>query len=80
MYTYVTDLSGNSRFLPLPPPSEDEIARVLSGAARRIHRILEVRADVDDEDALSQDEPLLAHLTAASLRTRIATGSHIGER
>ncbi len=80
MYTDVTDLAENPRFLPLPPPSEDEVARVLSGTARRIHRLLEVRADGDDDDALTRDEPLLAHLTAASLRTRIATGCHLGER
>ena len=79
VYTYVTDLTESPRFLPLPPPSEDEVARVLSGTARRIHRLLEARVDGDD-DALARDEPLLAHLTAASLRTRIATGCEQGER
>ena len=80
VYTYVTDLTENPRFLPLPPPSDDEVARVLSGTARRIHRLLEARADSDDDDALAREEPLLAHLTAASLRTRVATGCHLGER
>ena len=80
LYTYVTDLAENPRFLPLPPPSEDEVARVLSGTARRIHRLLEARADGGDDEAFARDEPLLAHLTAASLRTRIATGCHVGER
>jgi hypothetical protein len=78
VYTYAPDGAGNPRFLPLPPPSEDEVARVLSGTARRIHRLLEVRADNDD--ALARDEPLLAHLAAASLRTRIATDCQRGER
>ncbi len=67
------------RFLPLPPPSSHEVARVLAGTARRITRLLESRADGDD-DALARDEPLLATLATASLRTRIATGPHAGER
>jgi hypothetical protein len=67
------------RFLPLPPPSHHEVARVLAGTARRITRLLESRAD-GDEDALARDEPLLATLATASLRTRIATGPHAGER
>jgi hypothetical protein len=79
-YTYAPDVAENPRFLPLPPPSEDEVARVLSGTARRIHRLLEARADGGDDEAFARDEPLLAHLTAASLRTRIATGCHVGER
>jgi hypothetical protein len=80
VYTYATDLTQNPRFLPLPPASEDEVARVLAGTARRIHRLLETRADGDDDDAFARDEPLLALLTAASLRTRIATGQQRGER
>jgi hypothetical protein len=80
VYTYVTDLTENPRFLPLPPPSEDEVARVLAGTARRIHRLLEARADGDEDEVFAREEPLLAHLTAASLRTRIATGCHLGER
>jgi hypothetical protein len=66
VYTYVTDLTESPRFLPLPPPSDDEVARVLSGTARRIHRLLEARAASDDDDAFAREEPLLAHLTAAS--------------
>jgi hypothetical protein len=79
VYTYAPDVAENPRFLPLPPPSEDDVARVLSGTARRIHRLLEDDADGDD-DALTRDDPLLAHLTAASLRTRIATGPQQDER
>ena len=57
VYTYATDLTESPRFLPLSPPSEDEVARVFAGTARRIHRLLEARANSDD--ALAQDEPLL---------------------
>ncbi len=67
------------RFLLLPPPSADEVARVLAGTARRIARLLASRTE-DDDDRIARDEPLLATLAAASLRTRIASGPHAGER
>ncbi len=68
-----------THFLPLPPPSPREVARVLAGTARRITRVLAPRAEGDD-DGFARDEPLLATLASASLRTRIATGPHAGER
>lgn len=67
-------------FVPLPPPETEDIARVLAGTARRILRILERRGLDSDEDALASDDPLLALLTAASIRSRIATGPEAGER
>ncbi|HIF23323.1 MAG TPA: hypothetical protein EYQ27_15815 [Gemmatimonadetes bacterium] len=78
VYTYTLGQGQAPRFLPLPPPSAHEVARVLAGTARRIQRLLEARAE-DDADALARDEPLMALLAAASLRTRIATGAHRGE-
>ena len=70
---------GPTRFVPLPPPTNHEVARVLAGTVRRITRLLESRAEGDD-DALARDEPLLSTLASASLRARIATGPHAGER
>ena len=67
------------RFLPLPPPDDDAVARVLAGTARRLQRIVAKRA-AEDEDALARDEPLLAVLAAASLRGRSASGPNAGER
>jgi len=78
VYAYAVGQGQPARFLPLPPPEADEVARVLAGTARRIQRLLEARAG-DDADALARDEPLLALLAAASLRTRIATGPQRGE-
>jgi len=49
------------RFLPLPPPDDDAVARVLAGTARRLQRLAVERAG-EDEDALARDEPLLAVL------------------
>ena len=68
-----------NRFLPLPAPGVDEVARVLAGTARRIARLVASRAEGDD-DALARDEPLLATLAAASLRSRVATGPGAGQR
>jgi hypothetical protein len=78
VYVYSHDHGRRARFLPLPAPQPDEVGRVLAGAARRIQRVIEAR-HADDEDALARDEPLLALLAAASLRTRIATDTHRGE-
>ncbi len=77
-YTHAVGRGQPTRFLPLPPPEADDVARVLAGVARRIERVIEARAG-DDVDALARDEPLLALLAGASLRTRIASGPHRGE-
>jgi len=66
-------------FVPLPPPETEDVGRVLAGTARRILRVLERRGLDPDEDSLASDDPLLAMLTAASIRSRIATGPEAGE-
>jgi len=76
---YSIDAGKPIHFRPLPPPSADEVARVLAGTARRIAGLLAARSD-DDDDALARDEPLLAVLAAASLRARSASGPHAGQR
>lgn len=76
---YVRDGGHAPRFLPLPPPSPHDVARVLAGTARRIARLVALRAESDD-DALARDEPLLATLAAASLRSRVAMGPDAGQR
>lgn len=73
--------SSPGRFRALDPPDTDDVARVLAGTARRIRRRLEfLGAEVGEgvEDRLAEDEPLLAMLTAASIRSRIATGPEAG--
>jgi hypothetical protein len=49
------------------------VVRVLARTKRRIERLVAARAEGDD-DALARDEPLLATLAPASLRSRIARG------
>ncbi len=78
VFPYALSRDREPRFFPLPAPGPSDVARVLAGTARRIRRLLEQRAG-DDEDALARDEPLLALLAAASLRSRVATGPHRGE-
>jgi len=78
VYTYAPAQGAAPRFLPLPPPGAAQVARVLAGTARRIQRRLEAGGE-EDADAFARDEPLVALLAAASLRSRIATGAHRGE-
>jgi hypothetical protein len=66
------------RFHPLDPPETDDVARVLAGTARRIRRRLESSGEEEGEDRLAEDDPLLALLSAASIRSRIATGPEAG--
>jgi len=70
-------------FLPLPPPETEDVARVLAGTARRVMRLaLRRRQDsgLDDNVRERGDDPLLATLMAASVRSRIATGPEAGQR
>lgn len=71
---YEGGASVPGRLHPLDPPETDDVARVLAGTARRIRRRLENLGIEQGEDRLAEDEPLLAMLTAASIRSRIATG------
>ncbi len=66
-------------FKPLPAPETDDVARVMAGTARRVMRVLEKRGLADGEDPLASDNPLLATLMAASVRSRIATGPEAGQ-
>ena len=75
---YEGGASTPGRFRPLDPPETDDVARVLAGTARRIRRRLEALGIEEGEDRLAEDEPLLAMLTAASIRSRIATGPEAG--
>ena len=78
---YAGPAHSPGRFLPLPPPETEDVARVMAGTARRLMRLVEGRrqsAGLDDEAA--QDDPLLATLMAASIQSRIATGPEAGQR
>jgi hypothetical protein len=78
------DAGDGTPFLALPPPDDEEVARVTRSVARGIARLLERRglgpdADPDEVDPISRDEPLLAALYSASVRGRVATGPRAGQ-
>jgi hypothetical protein len=81
---YARSAEGTPRFYPLRPPDDTEVERVARQVARRLGRRLEVRGLGDDAsaegDTLATDEPLLASLYAASVTSRVATGSRSGQR
>jgi hypothetical protein len=78
---YARTAEGALRFHPLPPPDDAEVEHVARQVARRLGRLLERRGPVEtDGDALAAEEPLLASLCAASVASRVATGSRAGQR
>lgn len=50
----------------------------MAGTARRVMRLLDKRGLGNSDDPLAGDDPLLAVLMAASVRSRIATGPEAG--
>ena len=74
---YDRDETQTLRFRPLPPPDDDEVARVCGRIARRLARL---GGSDEDVDPLYEEQPLLADLYGASLRGRIATGRRAGGR
>ncbi len=76
---YAGTSSQPGPFSPLPPPETEDVARVLAGTARRILRRLERKGITFEEDPIAADDPLMAMLGTASIRSRIATGPEAGE-
>jgi hypothetical protein len=80
---FAEEPSGTLRFHPAPPPTGDEMDRVLATIERRVQRLL-ARRGVSDEDgsageeAWSEREPVLAGLAAASVQGRAALGARAG--
>ena len=73
------------RFHPLPPPTDQEIARITATIARRVEKLVTRRGLLCEEgptdpDPLEADEPLLSQLYSASVRGRVATGARVGQR
>jgi hypothetical protein len=71
---YAAGEDGAPVFYRLPPPDDDEIARVAARVARRIARVLAREGGESDGDPLAEREPWLAALAAASVRGQTATG------
>jgi hypothetical protein len=76
--TQADSLTTPGRFHPLDPPATENVARVLVGTAPRTRRRLEAPGIEEGAYRLAKDEPLVAMLTAASIRSAIATGPEAG--
>ncbi len=69
-------------FVAAPPLSDQAVQQTVQTSARRIIRLCTKRGLLDDTaaDPLADEEPVLAVLTAASVRGLIATGARTGQR
>jgi len=76
---YAGPAHSPGRFLPLPPPETEDVARVMAGTSRRLMRLVEGRRQSAGLDEAAQGDPLLATLMAASIQSRIATGPEAGQ-
>ncbi len=80
---YASDPGGTVRFHRLPPPTNAEVEQTTRRIVRRLRRLLIQRgltpeADAAAADSLPEDQPLLADIYAASVRSRIAMGERAG--
>jgi hypothetical protein len=79
---FVEGPGGTPVFVPAPALTDDDVRRIAETTAHRVVNLLQRRGllEQDVPDALVQDEPLLAALTAASIRGTVATGERAGRR
>jgi len=75
-----TENDPTLRFHAAPPPESEELEWVLQRVVRGIVRVIERRGLGDEPDQLTEEDPLLAQLLAASVQSRAATGPRAGQR
>jgi hypothetical protein len=70
----------NNVFHPAPELTDDDVKRIVKTVASRVLRLLERRGalDPDSLDPLCDDSPVLAGISAASVRGLVATGDRAG--
>ncbi len=80
------DGDDNPTFLQLRGPTDAEVQRIVMDARRRTLRwlvrrgVLQPGEDFDDnEDAITEDEPVRAWCTKAAVLDRIAIGKYVGQ-
>jgi hypothetical protein len=77
---------GELRFHPAPPPSDEDVARLLAAIRARVLRLLERRGlETDDvgvtpPDPLAEESLALADIASASVLWRVALGQRAGAR
>jgi len=79
-YTFSND-SNEPFFVATPPPTDDDVKQIAETVAARAIRLLERRGvlgEHDVYDVFSEESPVLAGMTAASVSEMIATGDRAG--
>nr|MCH9681163.1 transposase [Deltaproteobacteria bacterium] len=82
---YTTRDDGSVRFVPLPPPTDEQIVALTKKVGRSVRRALERAGKLLDEldpepDALATDDPVLAAVYGSSILGRVATGERAGRQ
>jgi hypothetical protein len=74
------DNDDTPSFLPAPNLTDDDVSKIVETTAHRVIRLLAKRGilDGDTMDPLTDESPILAGLTAASIRGMVATGDQAG--
>jgi hypothetical protein len=79
-YTFSDD-SSEPFFVATPPPTDEDVEQIAETVAAGAIGLLERRGvlgEHDVYDAFSEETPVLAGMTAASVRGMIATGERAG--
>jgi hypothetical protein len=83
---FADDGDGSVTFHPLPPPGDEDVAAVLATVRHRIVSLLQRRGLLDAPegfvapDALADEAPVLAGITAPSVVGSVALGPRAGAR
>ena len=80
---YAADEAGKPDFYELPPPEDADVLWVVTQVAERVEALFKRRRlhpDDNPDDELSRDEPGLAAIYSASVRSRVAVGPNTGNR
>jgi hypothetical protein len=78
-----TEKNNKAHFVPVFPPTDDEIVALVHRMNLRISRYLEKKGySLDDfsEDPFAHEQPVLAHIAGASVQSRIGIGEREGLR
>lgn len=78
-----TTKNGKLEFVPVFPPTNKEIVNLVRRMNLRIARCLEKRGLILEdfsEDPFAHEQPVLAHITGASIQSRIGLGEREGLR
>lgn len=79
----ISDATGQPEFHPIPPPTEEELARLVRRVHRQVVRALQRGGWLDDEGhwvGTEDEAPVECELAAASAAGRIAQGKRRGMR